>query len=132
MYALGKLCCVALSFCCVVLPCLSKHLKDDVLCIHVDTLFSVNIITITGSPQVIPGVSSVPFISTLLPLVLVLGVTAVKDAYDDVVSLIHVHVVLYTCFSATSYHFSTHVPCSSMYMCIYHYVIYTSAYKRQL
>ena len=89
------LCCFVLLFGCVALPCLSKHLMDDVLCIHVDMLFSVNIITITGSPQVIPGVSSVPFISTLLPLVLVLGVTAVKDAYDDVVSLIHVHVHLF-------------------------------------
>jgi hypothetical protein len=34
--------------------------------------------------QVIPGVSSVPFYSTLLPLVLVLAVTAIKDAYDDI------------------------------------------------
>lgn len=78
------------------------NVYGDVLCTHVcigyiDMLFCVNtlcIITITGSPQVIPGVSSVPFISTLLPLVLVLGVTAVKDAYDDVVSLIHVHLFL--------------------------------------
>ena len=28
--ALGELCCVVLSFCCVVLPCLlSEHLMDD-------------------------------------------------------------------------------------------------------
>ena len=27
--ALGELCCIALSFCCVALLCLSKHLKDD-------------------------------------------------------------------------------------------------------
>jgi hypothetical protein len=37
--------------------------------------------------QLIPGVSSVPFYSTLVPLIGVLAVTAVKDAYDDVVSL---------------------------------------------
>ena len=36
--------------------------------------------------QVIPTVSSVPFYSTLIPLVFVLTVTAVKDAYDDIVS----------------------------------------------
>lgn len=38
------------------------------------------------SPQLIPGVSSVPFYSTLVPLIGVLGTTAVKDAYDDIVS----------------------------------------------
>ena len=36
--------------------------------------------------QVIPGVSSVPVYSTLVPLLVVLGVTAVKDAFDDIVS----------------------------------------------
>ena len=34
----------------------------------------------------IPTVSSVPFYSTLIPLLFVLTVTAVKDAYDDIVS----------------------------------------------
>lgn len=34
--------------------------------------------------QLIPGVSSVPFYSTMIPLVIVLSITAVKDAYDDV------------------------------------------------
>jgi len=35
---------------------------------------------------VIPTVSSVPFYTTLIPLVFVLAVTAVKDAFDDIVS----------------------------------------------
>ena len=35
--------------------------------------------------QVIPGVSSVPVYSTLVPLIGVLMVTAIKDAYDDIV-----------------------------------------------
>jgi len=34
--------------------------------------------------QVIPTVSSVPFYTTLIPLVFVLAVTAVKDAFDDI------------------------------------------------
>ena len=37
--------------------------------------------------QLIPGVSSVPFYSTVVPLVIVLSITAAKDAYDDVVSI---------------------------------------------
>ena len=36
--------------------------------------------------QVIPTVSSVPFYTTLIPLVFVLAVTAIKDAFDDIVS----------------------------------------------
>ena len=41
--------------------------------------------------QLIPSVSSVPFYSTLLPLAGVLLVTAVKDAYDDIV---RIHITL--------------------------------------
>ena len=36
--------------------------------------------------QAVPQVSSVPVYSTLAPLLLVLAVTAVKDAFDDIVS----------------------------------------------
>lgn len=37
--------------------------------------------------QLIPGIASVPFYTTLIPLLGVLAVTAVKDGYDDIVSL---------------------------------------------
>ena len=36
--------------------------------------------------QLIPGVAAVPFYTTLIPLVAVLGVTLLKDGYDDLVS----------------------------------------------
>jgi len=46
--------------------------------------------------QIIPGVSSVPFYSTLVPLVIVLAITAAKDAYDDVVSVCeYIYLCLY-------------------------------------
>ena len=52
--------------------------------------------------QLIPGVASVPFYSTLIPLVGVLLITAVKDAYDDIVSVcgcvcVCVCVCVYVC-----------------------------------
>lgn len=34
--------------------------------------------------QLIPGISSVPFYSTMIPLVIVLSITAAKDAFDDI------------------------------------------------
>ena len=37
--------------------------------------------------QLIPGISSVPFYSTMIPLVIVLSITAAKDAFDDIVSV---------------------------------------------
>lgn len=37
--------------------------------------------------QVIPWISSLTWITTVVPLVLVLLVTAAKDAYDDIVGL---------------------------------------------
>lgn len=43
--------------------------------------FNSNVFT-----QLIPGISSVPFYTTLIPLVGVLAVTAIKDAFDDIVS----------------------------------------------
>jgi len=46
--------------------------------------------------QLIPGVSSVPFYSTLVPLVIVLSITALKDAYDDIVSVL-AYVFMYAC-----------------------------------
>jgi len=36
--------------------------------------------------QLVPGLSSIGFYTTLLPLAVVLGVTMVKDLYDDIVS----------------------------------------------
>ena len=39
----------------------------------------------TTPSQVIPGVSSVPVYSTLVPLLGVLALTAAKDAFDDIV-----------------------------------------------
>ena len=46
-----------------------------------------------------------PFYSTLLPLVGVLAVTAVKDAYDDIVSCIYMYMYIYTrtCTWVTSF-----------------------------
>jgi len=47
----------------------------------------------------IPPVSSVSAATTIIPLVFVLGVTAVKDAFDDIVrSCMHVsmHKLMYT------------------------------------
>ena len=55
--------------------------------------------------QVIPTVSSVPFYTTLLPLVGVLLVTAVKDAYDDIVRTLCACV----CVSLVMYCFAHHV-----------------------
>ena len=49
-------------------------------------LFSLSLSLSFTHTQVIPTVSSVPFYSTLIPLLFVLTVTAVKDAYDDIVS----------------------------------------------
>ena len=43
-------------------------------------------LTIMFFSQLIPAISSLPFYTTLAPLVLVLGITAVKDAVDDFVS----------------------------------------------
>ena len=36
--------------------------------------------------QIIPAISSLPFYTTIVPLVFVLGITAIKDAVDDFVS----------------------------------------------
>ena len=36
--------------------------------------------------QFIPIISSVTYVTTLVPLVFVLSITAIKDAYDDIVS----------------------------------------------
>lgn len=41
--------------------------------------------------QVIPQISSLPWYTTLLPLAFVLGISAIKDLVDDVVSL---HITL--------------------------------------
>lgn len=37
--------------------------------------------------QLIPAISSLTPVTTALPLIGVLGLTAIKDAYDDIVSL---------------------------------------------
>lgn len=37
-------------------------------------------------PQSIPQISSVPYYTTLVPLIIVLLITAIKDGYDDIVS----------------------------------------------
>lgn len=37
--------------------------------------------------QVIPDISTLPWYTTLIPLVVVLGITAVKDLVDDLVRL---------------------------------------------
>lgn len=39
------------------------------------------------SAQLIPQISSLPWFTTIVPLALVLSITAVKDATDDYVSL---------------------------------------------
>ena len=47
-------------------------------------------------PEVVPAiprVSSVGAATTIIPLVIVLGVTAVKDAFDDIVSCADVRTV---------------------------------------
>jgi len=38
--------------------------------------------------QLIPWIASLTFVTTVIPLGSVLGLTAIKDIYDDVVSLI--------------------------------------------
>jgi len=60
--------------------------KNEELC--VPALFPLSSLHLSPVSilQLIPGIASVPFYSTLIPLVGVLGVTAVKDAYDDIVS----------------------------------------------
>ena len=66
----------------------------------------------------IPSVSSVSAATTIIPLVFVLGVTAVKDAFDDIVrSCMHVslHKLMYT---------HTHVTYSHVHV-TYVYYAYT-------
>lgn len=36
--------------------------------------------------QIIPEITTLPWYTTLVPLVLVLGITAIKDLVDDLVS----------------------------------------------
>lgn len=48
--------------------------------------------------QLIPQISSLSWFTTIVPLVLVLSITAVKDATDDYVSLTHMHTVTYSNF----------------------------------
>uniref|UniRef100_A0A8C1NNK2 Phospholipid-transporting ATPase n=1 Tax=Cyprinus carpio TaxID=7962 RepID=A0A8C1NNK2_CYPCA len=43
--------------------------------------------------QLIPQISSLSWFTTIVPLVLVLSITAVKDATDDYVSLTHTHIL---------------------------------------
>lgn len=38
------------------------------------------------SHQIIPEITTLPWYTTLVPLVLVLGITAIKDLVDDLVS----------------------------------------------
>lgn len=45
--------------------------------------------------QLIPQISSLSWFTTIVPLVLVLSITAVKDATDDYVSLTHIHAATY-------------------------------------
>uniref|UniRef100_A0A8C2AU99 Phospholipid-transporting ATPase n=1 Tax=Cyprinus carpio TaxID=7962 RepID=A0A8C2AU99_CYPCA len=44
--------------------------------------------------QLIPQISSLSWFTTIVPLVLVLSITAVKDATDDYVSLWHTHLII--------------------------------------
>lgn len=44
-----------------------------------------------SSSQLIPQISSLSWFTTIVPLVLVLTITAVKDATDDYVSCTHCH-----------------------------------------
>uniref|UniRef100_A0A8C1PCJ0 Phospholipid-transporting ATPase n=1 Tax=Cyprinus carpio TaxID=7962 RepID=A0A8C1PCJ0_CYPCA len=47
--------------------------------------------------QLIPQISSLSWFTTIVPLVLVLSITAVKDATDDYVSLWHTHIAYFNC-----------------------------------
>ena len=69
----------------------------------------------------IPSVSSVSAATTIIPLVFVLGVTAVKDAFDDIVrSCMHVslHKLMYTHTHVTYSH--VHVTYSHVHVTYSH------------
>lgn len=48
--------------------------------------------------QIIPDISTLPWYTTLIPLVIVLGITAIKDLVDD---LVGIHVESLTEFSCS-------------------------------
>ncbi len=50
---------------------------------------TLNVIVCMFLSQLIPQISSLSWFTTIVPLVLVLSITAVKDATDDYVSLTH-------------------------------------------
>jgi len=54
--------------------------------------------------QIIPAISSLPFYTTIVPLVFVLGITAIKDAVDDFVSFFRKNEHCVNCMSS---HYST-------------------------
>ena len=60
------------------------------------------------SLQLIPQISSLSWFTTIVPLVLVLSITAVKDATDDYVSLSLTHT--HTHYTHTYLH--THIYCT--------------------
>lgn len=55
------------------------------------SLFSLDPAASLSSSQLIPQISSLSWFTTIVPLVLVLTITAVKDATDDYVSGSHCH-----------------------------------------
>lgn len=46
----------------------------------------INVLPVSIFMQLIPQITSLPFYTTIVPLVFVLAVTAIKDAVDDFVS----------------------------------------------
>lgn len=63
-----------------------KHLVHPSI-IYCRSLLLVALDRITFSfKQIIPQISTLPWYTTLVPLVLVLGITAIKDLSDDLVS----------------------------------------------
>lgn len=58
--------------------------------------------------QIIPDISTLPWYTTLIPLVVVLGVTAIKDLIDDLVSPVKFVHILAKVFSTTAQQHGEH------------------------
>ena len=67
----------------------------------------------------IPSVSSVSAATTIIPLVFVLGVTAVKDAFDDIVRPCMCHTGICAMHARTHTHTHTHTHCTYVCLCVY-------------
>lgn len=84
----------ALSFivaCCVVRVRCTCLCITHSLCAPVHTNLYTNL---SVSVQLIPQISSLSWFTTIVPLALVLSITAVKDATDDYVSMFFMHHTL--------------------------------------